>query len=100
MLYPNGKPQNLKKEFLHKDRKGRTSNTKRQRGTPIYGQGGGKGVLLFENEQVVVGDGRLGAGGLEVGFVCEFPSKGLVSSLDVCFSNREILGSGTDYFIV
>lgn len=58
-------------------------NHARVRGTPIFASGGMKGVMLFEEEQVVIGEGRLSPGVVEVGFEMEFPSKGLVSSIEV-----------------
>ncbi|KAF3920607.1 hypothetical protein ABW21_db0202916 [Orbilia brochopaga] len=54
----------------------------RSRGTSIEGKHNGRGVILFEDEQVIVGEGRLGAGGLEVGFVYDFPTKDGINSLD------------------
>ncbi|KAJ6255816.1 hypothetical protein Dda_9426 [Drechslerella dactyloides] len=54
----------------------------RSRGTSIEGKHNGRGVILFEDEQVIVGEGRLGAGGLEVGFVYDFPAKDGINSLD------------------
>ncbi|KAK6334204.1 ph-response sensor protein [Orbilia brochopaga] len=54
----------------------------RSRGTTIEGKHSGRGVILFEDEQVIVGEGRLGAGGLEVGFVYDFPAKDGINSLD------------------
>ena len=38
---------------------------------------------LFQDEQVLSGDGRLDAGKYEFGFDLVFPSKGLPSSIDV-----------------
>jgi hypothetical protein len=44
----------------------------------------GNGVAtLFQDEQVLSGDGRLDAGRYEFGFDLVFPSKGLPSSIDV-----------------
>lgn len=40
---------------------------------------------LFQDEQVLSGDGRLDAGKYEFGFDLVFPSKGLPSSIDVSF---------------
>lgn len=40
-------------------------------------------ATLFQDEQVLSGDGRLDAGRYEFGFDLVFPTKGLPSSIDV-----------------
>ncbi|KAF3309728.1 ph-response sensor protein [Orbilia oligospora] len=85
MVYPHDRRghkwgEDVVKDVTYRDNK--MIRGCRSRGTTIEGRHSGRGVVLFEEEQVVVGEGRLGAGGLEVGFVIEFPSKGGINSLD------------------
>lgn len=47
---------------------------------------------LFQDEQVLSGDGRLDAGKYEFGFDLVFPAKGLPSSIDVSFPGSKSLG--------
>ncbi|KAF3929119.1 hypothetical protein ABW20_dc0109051 [Dactylellina cionopaga] len=93
MVYPHDRRGHKWGEDVVKDvtyRDSKMIRGSRSRGTTIEGRHSGRGVVLFEEEQVVVGEGRLGAGGLEVGFVIEFPNKGGINSLDVCFININI----------
>lgn len=68
-----------------------TAGAKTQSQTPSLPQGTfegaqyhGSGVAsLFQDEQVLSGEGRLDAGKYEFGFDLVFPSKGLPSSIDV-----------------
>ncbi|KAK6354468.1 ph-response sensor protein [Orbilia blumenaviensis] len=85
MVYPHDRRghkwgEDVVKDVTYRDNK--MIRGCRSRGTTIEGRHSGRGVVLFEEEQVIVGEGRLGAGGLEVGFVIEFPSKGGINSLD------------------
>ncbi|KAK6511060.1 ph-response sensor protein [Arthrobotrys conoides] len=85
MVYPHDRRghkwgEDVVKDVTYRDNK--MIRGCRSRGTTIEGRHNGRGVVLFEEEQVIVGEGRLGAGGLEVGFVIEFPSKGGINSLD------------------
>ncbi|EWC43731.1 hypothetical protein DRE_07391 [Drechslerella stenobrocha 248] len=85
VVYPHDRRGNrwgedVVKDINHRDTK--AIRGCRSRGTIIEGRHNGRGVILFEEEQVIVGEGRLGAGGLEVGFVLEFPNKGGINSLD------------------
>ncbi|KAF3934064.1 hypothetical protein ABW19_dt0204742 [Dactylella cylindrospora] len=85
MVYPHDRRGHRWGEDVVKDvtyRESKMIRGCRSRGTSIEGKHNGRGVVLFEEEQVIVGEGRLGAGGLEVGFVIEFPRKGGISSLD------------------
>ncbi|KAK6529946.1 ph-response sensor protein [Arthrobotrys megalospora] len=85
MVYPHDRRGHKWGEDVVKDvtyRDGKMIRGCRSRGTTIEGRHSGRGVVLFEEEQVIVGEGRLGAGGLEVGFVIEFPAKGGINSLD------------------
>ncbi|EPS37564.1 hypothetical protein H072_8743 [Dactylellina haptotyla CBS 200.50] len=85
MVYPHDRRGHKWGEDIVKDvtyRDSKMIRGCRNRGTTIEGRHNGRGVVLFEEEQVVVGEGRLGAGGLEVGFVIEFPQKGGIQSLD------------------
>lgn len=85
MVYPHDRRGHKWGEDVVKDvtyRDSKMIRGCRSRGTTIEGRHSGRGVVLFEEEQVIVGEGRLGAGGLEVGFVIEFPSKGGINSLD------------------
>ncbi|KAK6524006.1 ph-response sensor protein [Orbilia ellipsospora] len=85
MVYPHDRRghkwgEDVVKDVTYRDNK--MIRGCRSRGTTIEGRNNGRGVILFEEEQVVVGEGRLGAGGLEVGFVIEFPQQGGIHSLD------------------